>query len=441
MPQSVENSLTGAYLAPNTFLNKRDIRKKIFDKYHEHNLFDFLYHSNRKKKTDNTTFNWWEHTYLFNNAIIASFTGSGAGNPITITLKAGSYQNGGKLSAPKKGDTVMVGGLRGWIQSVNKATDNAHTITVKPVNSADNLSAVAAADGLVTIYGDGKADGTGMPSSMLRLPEMYDNDTQILATYFETDGSVAANKAEVTIPGKGDYYYLQGVVDAANMHNLKIEFTLILGQRAVGLSDSTEDNKEVTLTHGLDKFITDDGNLEPYTTFAFADLENIEKTLSKERAPKEVAMANGINLNLGLEAVLRDTMKDTGISYAAFGKGNGKERAIDFGFDSFRHNSRSYHNREFEALNYEPVTGSTGFPDVGYVIPMGQVKNAKPTGMDDEYMDMISLRYKENDRENRFIKHWTRDQTITNKDAFEFCHQSEFGLQAGGLNQFIKVHK
>lgn len=440
--KSVENNLTEGYMAPNTFLNKRDIRRRIFDRYNEKNLFDFLFHTGRKKKTVATDFSWFEFGYLFSMAEIASKSGtSGAGNTLTVTATSTSHLSSGTLSPGKVYDLVIVGGIRGWIQSVNKSSANAHTYTIKPVRSTDNIVAAAVVGELISFYSNAKPDGVGMPTGETRIPDRFSNVVQIFSKQYTTDGSVAANQVEVEIKGK-KYYYLQGVEDANNKFNNEIEFALLLNVPSSGLTDSVS-GKTVNVTRGMESFVDDYGNEEPYsTTFGWTDFQNIEKVLAKERAPREMMMANGINLNLQVLDLIKSMNDNTGIEYAAFGKGNAKQKAVDFGFNSFSYN-RTYHIKEFEALNYEPVTGHAErpYPDMGFVIPLDRVKNPKPTGDDDQYNDTICLRYKENDRENRFMKHWVRDQTITNLDQLEFNYQAEMGLQMVGLNQFVKINK
>jgi hypothetical protein len=61
--------------------------------------------------------------------------------------------------------------------------------------------------------------------------------------------------------------------------------------------------------------------------------------------------------------------------------------------------------------------------------------------LDDDYVDTLSCRYKRNDRQNRFIKHWTRDVTITNQDRIEFNYLSDVGLMMARLNQWIRIFK
>lgn len=440
MPASVEGNLTTSYLAPNTFIHKREIAKKVFPRYREDTLFDFLFYTDRKKVSDNTRFNWHEWDYLYGFGTILDQVGAGgAGVETTFTLDTASHQESGTKSSGKKWDTVMVNGIRGWVSAIDKGTPNAHTYTVKPVVATDDFGIADTQNGeIITFFSNAKSDGSGQPTSQVRKPTLYYNYTQIFSTQYEAYGSESTNKIEFEIKGK-PYYYLQGVEDAALKHKLDIQYAFLLNEMGDTIVDAENGDEPVYHTRGMESYIDNFGNTQTYTTLDFADLTDIEKTLSRERAPMEMMMINGVNLDLEIDALVKGKLDNNGMNYAAFGKGDAKKRAIDFGFDSFRHSKRTYHKKAVDYMNYLPVTGFTGspYPDMGFVIPLDRIRNPKGGGE----MDTIALRYKQNDRVNRFVKHWTRDVTITNNDRLEFNHLSEMGLQMAACNQTIKVAK
>lgn len=451
MPSSSESILNAGYIAPNTFMSKRETRRVIFDRYREDTMFDFLIHSNRTKKSAQTEFGWFEHDYLYTKATISGATGGGAGAEVQITVTRpaddGDHQ---KLAPGKKWDLVMIDGKRGWVQAIDKSNASSGTFvfTVKPVTSTGNFVPSGGligdlAGSTIVFFSNAKADGTTQPDSMIRKPNRFYNYTQIFATQFKVNGSASANEVEVEVDGK-PYYYLQGIEDAANKHNLDMEYAYLLGEMSEGLTDDENGGEPVYLTRGLEKFVDDFGNLLPYTTtFDYDKMTVLEKTLARERAAKNIMLQNGINLNIDMQRTIKDLVANNGMNYAAFGNGNANARHVDFGFDAFRFSNRTYFMKECEALNYEPVTGFSGspYPDMGFAIPLDRVKNPKPEGDGDEYQDTISLRFKQNDRTNRFVKHWTRDVTITNTDQLEFNHLSEGGLEMVGLNAYVKIHK
>lgn len=440
MPASIEGQLNAGYLAPNTFLNKREIAKKIFPRYRENTLFDFLFYTERKVMSDNTLFNWHEWDYLYGFAtVLSNVAGGGAGAPTTITISTASHQESGTKSSGKKWDSVLVNGIHGWVSAIDKDTPNAHTYTVEPVDPLADFGATdALAADILVFYSNAKSDGSGQPTSQVRKPTRYYNYTQIFATQFEAYGSASANKAEVEIGGK-PYFYLQGVEDAALKHKMDISFAFLLNTIGDTIVDAANGDEPVYHTRGMESYIDNFGNTQTYTTFDFADLTDIEKTLSAERAPDQMMWINGVNLDIDIDAVVKGKMDNSGINYSAFGKGNAQQRAVDFGFGSFRHSRRTYHKQAVDYLNYAPVTGFAGspYPDMGFICPLDRVRNPKTN----EEMDTIAMRFKANDKHNRFIKHWTRDIEITNNDKLEFNHLSETGLQMAAVNQCIKVAK
>jgi len=137
--------------------------------------------------------------------------------------------------------------------------------------------------------------------------------------------------------------------------------------------------------------------------------------------------------------VLHGRNLDTGISFALFGKGSNEKAAVDFGFRSYAMGGRTFHIKKWDALNYLPITGYTSNPyvDQSYWIPNDRFRNPRGKGT----TDTICIRYKENDIENRFMKEWRRGPEITNKDAYEWNHRCEAGLQLAMVNQFIKAEK
>jgi len=452
MPASIEGSLDSAYVAPNTFLMKRDIRKKIFKRYKEETLFDWAVFTNRTVVTDNERFNWHELGYLYGYAQVQSSSAIAytAGTKVTIVLTADSHTENGTKSAGKDWDEVqlVINGtpVRGWVQSKDPSTPYAHSYVIKPIRQIDNItggSLNALANLYVAFYSSAKADGTDQPTSMIRKPDLYYNYTKIVGTQFVADGSESANKAEVEVDGK-PFYYLQGVEDAANKHNLDINFAFILGERWDGsLTDDNNAAKPVRTTAGIDSMLRDYGNPFPYSgTPDYSTLTGIEKILSRERAPDQLMMINGVNFDISLDTVIKGKLDYNGMNYSAFGTGDAKQRAVDFGFDSFRFSKRTYHKNVQDFMNYLPITGFSGspYPDMSFLLPIDRVANPAPTGDADREMDTICVRYKENDKQNRYVKHWTRDVTITNKDQIEFNHLSEVGLQLAMLNQTIRVY-
>lgn len=452
------NSLTGSnytaeYIGAEQFINKRDIQKAIFNRYREdEGLGDLLINLGKKRKTDNTTFHHFEHDYLINEVEVDSVVApnpAAPGDAVIIQITTDSHQESGLKSPFLKSDLVQLAGIRCRIEAIDKSTANAHEYTLRPVNSADDFTPILGSLPTLPVnwYGTAFADGTLQPGSSVRKPIRYENDTQILKTNYETHGSVAANKSEVEINGK-PYYYLQGVEDATNKQMIAVNYTLILGERADNLVDTTAPDgaADVTTTEGLEKAIDNRGITQTYVTWDYSQFEQMTRNLDVERVADEYCGLAGTDQHLGHEAAQHSRNQDTGIRYTMFdkktkgGMSYGDEgRAVSYGFDSYRMGGRTFHVKKWDALTYKPVTGFAGNPysDMGFWMPMKTYKDAKT----EKGLYSVLLRYKANDMENRFMKEWQRDRTVTNKDSFEWNLQSEVGLQLGLVNGFTKTTK
>jgi hypothetical protein len=456
------NELTGSdfnrqFIGAEVLLNRRDIYKAIHNRYREgEGLADLLIGLGKKKKTVQTTYNWFEHDYLINT--ISGSVSAKAADQLTVEVTPDDGAGGaGSFSPGLVGDIVMVNTpgnnerVRCRIQAIVKGVT--HDYTLERVNDAIDLTSVFTAptpfDVDVYWFSNAFGDGTFQPESSMRKPLKFNGQTQIIKTQFEAFGSEAANAVEVEINGK-PWYYRQGVEDALNKHMMAVEMALILGTKSDGLVDA--DGNDVTTTQGLESVVDERGNTLQYTSLTYGDFEDMVKRLDKERAPEVYMGLLGTDLMLDFESLMHSRgvgikgvgadgvvgansiAGGTGVDYSTVG---GKGRAYDFGLDSYRLGGRTFHIKKWDAINYAPITGydSSVYPKMGFFMPMVTFKDAKSG----EMLDSICLRYKENDLENRFMTEWTRDRKQTNKDAFEWNHQCEVGLQVALANQHIKL--
>jgi hypothetical protein len=458
------SNYTNAYIGAETFLNKREIYKGIFNKYREpEGLIDMLINLGFKKKSANTTFHWWEHDFLINSVTIASvnFQGGGAGVSMIVTIDAASHQEGGKNSFFNAKDLVMVGEMRGYIESVNKTVDGAHTYTIKPVEPTEDWGVDATPTPALGVdivgYGNAHHDGSGQPGSKIRKPVKYLNYTQIMKYQYLMHKSEAANEAEVLVKGK-PYYYRQGVEDVFDRLMIDLEYTLLLGQQSNNLvaPDQPAGAGAITTTEGLQKSVENRGITQTYVNWDYAESEKMIRSLDKERAANEYCGLLGTDLYIDHEAAMHTRTQNTSIDFSmfyrnvpgytnaeaskksAFQKAAGS-KALSFQVDSYRLGGRTFHMKKWESLNYTPVTGysNSKYPERGFFLPMGITKDPK----DGYGMDCVSLMYKKNDMENRFMKEWTRGQEITNLDQHEWNYQMEMGLRLAKVNAYLTAEK
>lgn len=443
----VQASYDATFVAPANYINKPEVRNRIFDAYNEQMLYDFLIHSNRHVVSKNTTFRWMEHDSMFHTHTVESKSGSaGAGNPVTITLEEGTggpqdHQASGTLSRPKKKDIVMVytatGAFRGYVTATNKGTADAHTVTIQPVDATVDLVTATAAADKVTIISSAASDGAGMTLPTSRLPVEFYNYVQIIDTQKETDAGEAANESWVEVDGK-PYFYHQLVVDGDFEQRAKIENAFIFGQR--GTVTDPDTSKTAYLTGGLEWWQGQEGYDEQYSgSIGLTDLQNVCKNLDLERAPRKQLLLLGNNANIDIDEFVKGRLDNTAVDWTKMGIGSVAGRVADFGIDGFVYDNFYFMKKKFNLFNTLGITGgfsASPYPNMAFFIPWDRVR-----AENGEEMDTICLRYKQSDRQNRFMQFWTRDQKITNNDKFEFNYKSEVGIQFALSRHINRLYK
>lgn len=430
-------SVDGTFMSLSNYVLKPEIMAQAPQRYMMDGIFGMAAFTDRLKVSGQTEYKHTEEDAIRATVTIESVAGTaGAGNPATVTIADASHANSGKLTPIQAGQQVMIDNANGRyyarVKSVNKGTDNAHTFVLE--EPGVNLVADLGAADVVSIVSNSHSDGAGQPDSVASIPLELSNYTQIIKTKFEIDGSERANISWRVIDGK-KYYVIMQEKRAKQSHDADINYALLLGQKRSNKTDATT-GKTVYETGGLEWYAKTYGNSDTYTTLAVADLNGWDQTLDAEHVGNEVFFLQGNKLNQYVNTVLRDKNDTGGLSFAAFGNGDAQRRAVDMGFDSWRMNNRTYHDRVIKAMNAKGITQSTNLPEEGVIIPTD-----KFVGKDGTEDFKFTVRFKESDKENRFFKVWTRDQSITNNDKWELNMQSELGLQAFCPNEYIWVSK
>lgn len=442
-----EFSTSGGYLqgfiAPGDFLLQKEVRDAIFDTYDEATIFDWLIQSKRAEVSANTEFNWYEQDPIYQVATVESKAGSaGAGNPVTITLEEADHLDSGARSLFSVNDIIefytATGNFKAYVTATNKTVADAHTVTAVPVDAAvDLVTAVAAAD-LISLISNAHADGTDQPESKERKPVRRTATTQIIKSSFKVTASESANRSEVTVQGK-PYWYFQGVQDKDLRHRLAIDYHMLIGPS--GSVTDPETSEAAYLSDSVESVAEERGNSSVYTTFDLAAMKLITAQMSLENQPKENVFWTGNNLDVAIDDYFRGLNDQGSIVYTNWGNGMAGERAIDYGFDSFRYNSYTFHKQNMRALNSKSVTGYTGspYPDMGFIMPLGTFTDAQSG----KVKDTLTLMTKANDMHNRAIRTDFKDnfKLKGGNDSYIYDSLSEVGLRLACGNWIYKVSK
>lgn len=445
---AVASDYTASFVSPANYINKPEVRNEIFDAYDEQMLYDFLIHSNKTIKSKNTTYRWMEHDSYFHTHTVESKSGSaGANNPVTITLEEGTgaptdHQSSGTLSAPRKKNIVMVytatGAFRGYVTAVDKSVADAHTVTIKPVDATVDLVTATAAGDKVTVISSAASDGAGMTDPMSRLPVEFFNYVQIVDTQKKTDAGEAANESWVEVDGK-PYFYHQLVVDGDFEQRAKLENAFIFGQR--GTQTDPDTNKTAYLTGGMEWSQQQEGYDEPYSgSVGLADIQNVCRNLDLEKAGSKQLMLTGNNANIDIDEFVKGRLDNTAVDWTKMGLGSAAGRVADFGIDGFVYDNFYFMKKKFNLFNALGITGgftASPYPNMVFSLTWDRFRDAG-TGKDS---DTVCLRFKQSDRENRFMQFWTRDKKVTNDDKFEFNYKAEAGLQIALARHINRLYK
>jgi hypothetical protein len=430
----------GTYL-----IGRPDVRENIFPGLKEEDyLTQFLWDTGRRKITDQSTFWWFEDKDLIPKAQIASVTGSNApGAHVHITMEARA-----DLEVPfKKWDTLIVGGIRGWIELDGDITKNSggageHAFRIQPVDSSDNIVAAAVEGDWVIWYGNAKADGTAQPGSMISMPVKYSGNTQILSTTFISHGSAAADRTVLKLSRKTGktYGYVRGLDQAYTRHMIAIAHTILVGQKAVGLADTTHEDgsMSVRMFDGFEKSIENYGHNFVGTEFSFDTLQQMNLILDAENAPNEYLGVAGNKFRQAVTSTfLNAGVKSSDVTlrpfehtrFTTWGAADPKQRMIDLGLDGVKVDNRSFYFKTEPTMYYKNTLGAPGlpYPEKCFFVPFTQFMDAKSG----ELEDVFCLRYKASDLEDRFMQEnfidWKKSDNGV--DKFKWFHRSEVGVQ------------
>lgn len=435
-----------AYISSYTFMDRPDIMREVLDTtIDELTVLDIMEQTGRMVVTDNPVYQHLVNQSVFTAGVIADIDvttdGQSAGESIIITVSAADQ-------LPIVGENVMFTNKRiGAVTSIDKGNLK---FTAKPLSSASgdilNPSGTSVADGQMCIYFTG-AFGEGSLSSEGRRPKWTEtkNTIQIFKEYAKITDLQKVSKIEVNYNGQ-PYVMYKLQHDTLLRHRAKIAYGLMAGKQRKWVD---ADGNDVYMTQGLINYLLEgDGVTSTVgavklplsgSTIDKAKLRTLNRALDKKGSPAEFWWWVGGDLWADLDDVLL-TLDQTkqGILYNSWGRGDGKQRALDFGVDSFKIYGRTAHVKKIAAFDHEEVFGATGFDFAkhGLLIPQGKVKIDKSSNQ----VDRLRVRYMSGDGDN--LKHIETvggklaPKNQTDEAVLWVSYQSVMGMEALGIEQF-----
>jgi hypothetical protein len=325
----------------------------------------------------------------------------------------------------------------GVVTAVSAVTD--FVLTVKPVNSADVIPAVADGDLLVfpsNMYGE----GMGIDELTRDVPmTKRSNKVGIFKQAQKFTDLNVAQKIELEFDGR-PYYIYKGQHETLMKHKMDISHQLLYGRLSNGVTDAS--SNVLYGTEGLRNSIKNNGGYDAATatnnTITVADFKTWARAFDAARFPSEVQLWAGANFDNEMDEALSETgiFTNGAVSYAAY---NGKKDiALSMKVKSFHAFGRTWHKTRFKALEHANVSSATGygFADEAYVVPMDKIKTQQGPAI-----DRLRVRY---------LRMWDGKDSIhketvtgglaptpTNDEQYiKFTYDSKVGLEVAGAEQF-----
>jgi hypothetical protein len=446
-----------AYISSINFMDEPDLLEQVLEvQEEEKGIYDILEMMGRFVVTDHPEYQHFVNRYVFKSGTIdtagidATLDGerpATTNNKIKVTVTEAE-------GLPVVSEIVMFPNQRiGWVEAVDTV---GLTFTAKPLSDdvSDTISPVGnlVADGDICIYFT-QASGEGTTSPVGRRSE-WGRTANYIQIFKEANEITDLQKTSaVKVKYGGDWYVMYKLQhDTYRRFRGKVAFGLLHGKKA---SFTDNDSKQVYMTQGLwNNILSGDGSVQTTggvnyplsgSTIAKTDIRSLNRQLDKRGTPREVWYWVGGDLRADIDDVLLtlEETKNGGIVYNSFGSGDGKQRALDLGVDSFRMYGRTHHLKTIDAYDHPQVFGATGydFAGSGFVIPTGKIK----VDHGSESVERLRVRYMAGDGTN--LK---EIETVTGKLApiptddeavLRFSYQSVMGCEVLGVDQFALVTK
>lgn len=414
-------SMNGTIVSALDMINKPQMYNKLVGRYPKQRDLGWLDAMGKLIPVKGDEYNHHEEDILIPVQVIASVA-NGSGSDVIVTLDSSSHANSGKNSYPRIGNLVQFKNkATGLIIDKSEVSDNAHTITVRPVNASQNVQTAAIAGDSFIVYSSAFESGTsGFTKAVIPTVTKVTNQLQTFSEFFQIDSHAEEDETWITYTNpttkqSESRYHIKGEADTVDRFLMQEELGLfITPQSDANLKDLN--NNKILTTKALIPTLEESGNIIDYTTApTMTTYDNLIKLWNSNFADEEHIMGEGLNFSLKNKNFHVDLAKNGAISYNTFGGGdNGSKRALELGFASVSYCGYTIHIKRMNILSHASTTGAPGFPYPDYfiTIPMGKGRDPKTR----ELIDYFAIRYKKlGGKGNR--DHWKVWETGGGSDA------------------------
>lgn len=360
-------------------IEEREILERELDvRLEDDDFLQLLEMTGRYKESKNKEYFSYANDFLYNTAVINTAGGAisqAAGSEGTVTFTS---------TANIEEDSIMMNpadGKLAYIRSVDSATAcTVYFIDAWSLAITNTFNVSFPTKGIE----EGGSTGDKKTYTMTQLKNY-------LQTYETADTVSDLMLAGYTVlkmaDGSKNYAYkLESEI--YRKHRMDIANSFIVGKRAkFARTDGGSSN--VQLTRGLNDYVMSEGGVSSTTGGALskANFRTFSRALDAARSPKSGFLWCGGEMNADIDDLF-DTILDQGaIDYSVFGKGNGKQKAIDLGVNTFTVYGRTFYKSMVGALDHPKVTNVNSgngdlYANVGYYVPTDKIKGVDGTPVD-----------------------------------------------------------
>lgn len=436
---NIDRSFLSTVSFTNT-LEQREILKDVLDIYDEEaSMLDIMDWTGKAKASAQTEYFTVQNNFLYATATVKTpgFAAGAAGASVDITIV------GSTSVKPVVGELILfANGIVGYVSAASSATDS--ILTIKPVNSADAIPAVATGAKL-SFFSNAYAEGTG--SNQMRKSDLIkrSNKLQIFKTKTSVTDIAYGSKIEVEFKGK-PYYFLKQQHDAYLKHRMDILYSILFGRESAGLTDAA--GNSINTTRGLRDTIINAGgitsNVASAGTVALSDLAALSRLMDANRCPSEYQLYAGADFDNSFDTTITAATQfiNGAINYGAFG--GKKDVAIALGVQSLAAFGRTFHKKRLNALSHPQVTSTAtnvNYAKEAYLVPAGKIKVEQGGGQ----VDRMMIRYLEmadgvNSRFREKMLGGLAPTPTSDTDTLDIVYSSIEGFESVGNEHFIKYN-
>ena len=354
-------------------------------------------HSKRRVKRSEYSF-FEEGQFMKAAATIASITPNGAKFDIVLHVDnhmdvAGTDDG----SFPVENQTVMFqdGKTVGFVESKNSTTPGAHMVTVKKLNSSQDIASVALPGTTMVFYSNAQPARSTQTQSRIPLFEKITNKFQIVREKFDTEDVELQNQLRFQTSSGQQYMWYKGIEDTAQRFEYQKEAALLVMPPSSGLTD--KNSKGVQTDYGMLNQIDQNGiNLEYFNSPEGAAFDEVMMALDNNYAEKSYIVGHGFNVMLKLKDwLVKFGQNGTGnLTFAAF---ENEGQAIRLNFKAYLVGAYEFYFQQWDILSHKDTLGAPGLPfrHKMIFIPSGKTRNPdpnKPADMPDyePYLQLVS---------------------------------------------------